>query len=249
MELWTPEHAGTLLPAALLMLLASLGLRAWLGEKPLTVRMIPFQICTCLLLALEVGKQVLSLCRGYDLYHLPFHYCSLFIFALPLMAFYRGKHRQTVNAVTTSLCAAMFLLMMIYPNLIYSGANVREFFTEYMSFHTVAYHNIIVFVLILILALELYTPGGKGEHVAVILTMVGFCVVAASMAHILKTNYANYYSCNIPVLESVRLTVAGAIGELAAKLVYILIVSVLNILFTWGAFGLCRLANKKWKLN
>lgn len=244
MELWTPEHAKTLLPAVAVMILVAVGLRAWLGKKPLHIRMIPFQICTCILLAIELGKQIVSWKQGYDLYHLPFHYCSLFIFFLPPMAFYRGKHRQIVTAVATSMCAAVFLLMLIYPNLIYSAANIREFFTDYLSFHTVAYHNIVVFTLLLILALDLYSPGGKEEHKAVILAMVAFSIVSAAMAHILKTNYANYYSCNIPVLETVRLAVAGAIGELMAKLVYIGIVSALNILFTWGAFGLCRLVKR-----
>lgn len=247
MELWTLEHAKTLLPATVVMVLIALGLRAWLGRKPLHIRIIPFQLATCVLLALEVGKQLLSLRQGYDLYHLPFHYCSLFLFALPPMAFYRGKHSQTVTAVATSLCAAMFLLLMIYPNLIYSAGNIQEFFTNYFSFHTVAYHNLVALTFLMILSLDLYEPGGKGEHKAVILAMVVFCVVSASMAHILKTNYANYYSCNIPVLETVRLAVAGAIGEFLAKIVYILIVSALNILFTWGAFGLCRLVKRPKK--
>lgn len=248
MELWTPEHAKTLLPAVALMLLAALGLRAWLGKKPLVVRMIPLQICTCILLALEVGKQVLSLRQGYDLYHLPFHYCSLFIFIMPLMAFYRGSHRHQVTTVSTSICAAVFLLMMIYPNLIYTATNVREFFTNYFSFHTVAYHNIVVFLLMLIVALDLHTPGERKEQTAVIVAMVIFCVISATMAHVLKTNYANYYSCNIPILETVRLAVEGAIGPIVAKLVYIAIVSALNILFTWGAYLLYRLTHKYTKL-
>lgn len=248
MELWTPEHARTLLPAVVLMLAAAMGLRAWLGKKPLAVRMIPLQIFTCILLVLEVGKQVLSLWKGYDLYHLPFHYCSLFIFIMPLMAFYRGAHRHKVTTISTAICAAMFVLLMIYPNLIYSAANVREFFTNYFSFHTVAYHNIVAFLLMLIVALDLHTPGEKKEQTAVILAMGIFCVVSASMAHILKTNYANYYSCNIPILETVRLAVANAIGPLVAKLVYIAIVSALNILFTWGVYGLYRLTHKYTKL-
>lgn len=244
MELWTPEHLRTLLPAVAVMLLAALGLRAWLGRKPLYIRMIPLQILTCVLLVIELGKQIVSLKQGYDLYHLPFHYCSLFLFFLPPMAFYRGKHHKIMTAVATSMCAALFLLLMIYPNLIYSAGNIRAFFTDYFSFHTVFYHNLVAFGFLLILALDLYSPGGKGEHKAVILAMVGFCIVSASMAHILKTNYANYYSCNIPILETVRLAVAGAIGELLAKLVYVAIVSALNILFTWGAFGLCRLVKR-----
>lgn len=244
MELWTPEHAKTLLPAVLVMALASVALGIWLRKKPLHIRMIPLQICTVLLLLLEFGKQYLSYKQGYDLYHLPFHYCSLFLFALPMMSFYRGKHRQMVNAVTSALCMAMFLLLMIYPNLIYSAGNIQEFFDNYFSFHTVAYHNLIVLCMLLIVALRLYIPGGRREHGGVLVTIGVFCVVSASMAHILKTNYANYYSCNIPLLETVRLSVANAVGELPAKLLYILIVSVLNLLFTWGAFALCRVAGK-----
>ena len=61
--------------------------------------------------------------------------------------------------------------------------------------------------------------------------------------------YANYYSCNIPILETVRQAVAAVIGALVAKLVYIAIVSLLNILFTRGAFALCRWAHKYTKLT
>lgn len=244
MELWTPEHIRTLIPAVLIMLLVAVGLRLWLGKKPLSARMIPLQICSVLLLLLEVGKQALSLRRGYDLYHLPFHYCSLFLFALPAMAFYRGKHRQTVNAVATALCMAMFLLLMIYPNLIYGPWDVTGYFTDYFCFHTVTYHNLVVFCLLQILALGLYVPGHRKEQGAVLALMGAFCAVSASMAHILKTNFANYYSCNIPVLETVRLAVAEAVGTLPATLLYILIVSALNILFTWGAYALCRLVSQ-----
>jgi hypothetical protein len=245
MELWTPEHARTLIPSVLIMLLAAVGLRAWLGKKPFAKRMIPLQICSVLLLLLEVGKQVLSLRRGYDLYHLPFHYCSLFLFALPAMAFCDEKHRQKASAVATALCMAMFLLLMIYPNLIYGPWDVTGYFTDYFCFHTVTYHNLVVFCLFLILALGLYVPAGGKEHLAVLGLIGLFCAVSASMAHILKTNYANYYSCNIPVLETVRLAVADAVGQLPATLLYILIVSALNIFFTWGAFGLCRLVAKR----
>ena len=248
MELWTPEHAKTLLPATVVMLFAALGLRIWLRNKPLKVRMIPLQISTCILLLLELGKQVLSLKQGYDLYHLPFHYCSLFLFIMPLMAFYRGKYRQQINTVGTSICASVFLLLMIYPNLIYSAGNVSSFFAGYFDFHTVIYHNLVIFMLMQILALDLYTPGEKKEQLAIFVAMVIFCVVAASMAHILKTNYANYYSCNVPILETVRLAVAEAIGPLVAKLVYIFIVSMLNLVFTWGAYLLCRLIHRFTKL-
>jgi hypothetical protein len=71
--------------------------------------------------------------------------------------------------------------------------------------------------------------------------VAGFCIVSASMAHILKTNFANYYTCNIPVLETVRLAVESAAGVVPAKLLYIAIVSGLNFAFVYGAYWFYRL--------
>lgn len=229
MELWTPIHAKTLLPAVAGMILVSLLLRRVLKSEK--ARMLPIQILTCLLLVLEVGKQVLSLLRGYDLYHLPFHFCSLFLFVMPVMSFYRGKHRHAVFSVSTALCASVFLLMLIYPVLIYPAYNLENFFKGYFDFHTVVFHNIVMFLFLLIVTLELHTPAPKGDGKYLVIFTLCFCTVSASMAHILKTNYANYYSCNIPLLETVRLTVAEAVGEVPAKLLYIAIVSALNVVF------------------
>ena len=241
MELWTLEHAKTLPAALVVMVAVALLLRRTIGKKDIRVRMIPFQILSCILLLLEIGKQVVSLSRGYDLYHLPFHFCSLFIFALPVMSFYRGKHQSVVRGVTAALCMAVFLLMLIYPNLIYSGSDVTNFFKEYMSFHTVAFHHIVMFQLVLILALELHTPQIKQEPKAVVWYTVGFSAVSATMAQLLKTNYANFYSCNIPPLEAVRLAVQQSLGAVPAQLLYIAIVAALNILFVWGSYWLYRL--------
>lgn len=244
MELWTQQHIRTLLPALIVMLVLTVVLRLTIGKKSLKVRMIPFQILACILFALEIGKQVVSLSRGYDLYHLPFHFCSLFIFALPLMAFYRGKHDQLVRGVTAALCGSLFLLMLIYPNLIYPGSAVDEFFTEFLSFHTVAFHNIVMMEFLLIVGLELHTPQSKSEWWKIVLVIVGFCVVSATMAQILQTNYANYYRCNIPPLEEVRLSLQGVLGVVVTQLLYILIVSALNVLFVQLSYWLYRLVRR-----
>ena len=144
MELWTDTHAKTILPAVMVMAALSVLLRKLLIHREQKVRMIPVQIITVLLVLLEAGKQILSFSRGYDLYHIPLHICSLFIFVMPVMAFYRGRHCHSVRAVAAALCTAVFALMMIYPNLIYSADNVRNFFRGYFDFHTVAFHNLIM---------------------------------------------------------------------------------------------------------
>jgi hypothetical protein len=245
MELWTKQHAVTLIPSVAVMIVLTLLLRCWLGDKTHKIRMIPIQIIAVVLLVLEAGKQGYSLYHGYDLYCLPFHFCSLFIFMLPAMAFYRGKYAQQVYAVTAALCASVFALMLIYPNLIYGSWNVDNYFKGYMDFHTVTFHNLVMLAFLLIPALRLHEPQPRGEVKAVLLFTVGFCVVSASMAHLLKTNYANYYTCNIPVLETVRLTVQEAVGALPAKLLYIAIVSALNVVFVYGSYWLYRLV-RKW---
>ena len=250
MELWTSEHVKTLPPAVAVMIAIAVLLRVIL-KKDEKIRMIPIQILTCLLLVMEVGKQVLSLVQGYDLYCLPFHFCSLFLYVMPVMAFYKGKYRHAAFTVSTALCASVFLLMLIYPALIYGAGNIQNFFNGYFDFHTVAFHNIVMFLFILIVVLDIHVPAPKGDNKPIIIFVLFFCAVSASMAHLLKTNYANYYTCNIPVLEDVRLAVQDAIGILPTTLIYISILSALNVGFTLMSYQLYRflhfIINKKAK--
>lgn len=252
MELWTKEHALQLIPCIAAMLLICVVLRLALGKKSLKIRMIPMQVIAVLIVLLELGKQFLSIKEQYvvgNWYSLPFHFCSLFIFALPIMAFYRGKYRSQVNGATAALCASVFLLMLIYPNLIYGGGSVSTYFTNFMSLHTVTFHNLVMLAFLLFPVLNLHQPKPKEDVKASMLVILVFCTVSAAMAHILKTNFANYYQCNIPILETLRVTIANAVGEVPAKLLYIVIVSGLNFAFVYGAYWfyyLCnRIMNKK----
>ena len=244
MQLWTQTHAKTLLPALAAMLVIAFVLRLLLAKKDMKYRMIPFQILACLLFIIEIGKQVVSYRQGYDLYHLPFHFCSLFIFMLPIMAFYRGKHTATVRHITSAISGAMLLLLLIYPCLIYSDGNIKEFFTNYLSFHTVAFHNMVMFAFILIVALDLCENDTKPHSKAIIIFTAIFCAVSATMAHLLKTNFANFYTCNIAPLETVRLAVQNAAGYVPAQILYVTIVSLLNIGFVYMSHCFYRLLNK-----
>lgn len=244
MQLWTPEHAMTLLPALAAMIVIAAILRLAIGKRSLKIRMIPFQVLACILFLIEIGKQVVSFQKGYDLYHIPLHFCSLFIFALPLMAFYRGKHQKTVFEVVTVLCTSMTLLMLIYPDLIYGAGNIKDYFKGYLDFHTVTFHNIVMFELILILALDLHQPEQKLHIKPLLVVIAVFCVISASMAQILQTNYANFYTCNIAPLEAVRVSLQGVLGYAVTQVLYVLIVSALNMGFVLLAASLYKLLRK-----
>lgn len=241
MTLWTPTHVQTLLPAIIVMLILAAILRLTLGKKDREIRMIPFQFFSCALVVLEIGKQAFSLYRGYDLYHLPFHFCSMLIFLPAIMAFYRGKHEKTITCITTAVLAAVFILTAVYPDLIYSAQAVKEFSTNFFSFHTVAFHNIAMFLFVLIPALDLHQPAPQGETKKVLLFILGFCVISASMAHLLQTNYNNFYTCNIAPLEAVRVSVENVTGSTVAAIVYVLIVTVMDLLFVTGSYWFYRL--------
>lgn len=244
MQLWTPEHAKTLLPALAVMLVIAAILRATIGKKSLKIRMIPFQILACILFIIEIGKQLYSFKHGYDLYHIPLHFCSLFIFALPIMAFYRGKHQNTVFEVVAVLCTSMTLLMLIYPALIYGSWNIDAYFKGYLDFHTVTFHNIVMFELILILALDLSSLKGKSVIKALLVVTGVFCVISATMAQLLKTNFANFYECNIPPLESLRVSLQGVLGYGITQVLYVLIVSALTAAFVLLSYAVYRLLQK-----
>ena len=247
MALWTYEHAVTLIPALLVMAALSWLLGRLLGRCDRRVRLIPVQVVTVLLLLLEVGKQVLSFVKGYDLYHIPLHFCSLFIFVMPLMSFYQGKHRHTVETVTMGLCASVFLLMVIYPNLIYGDFNIRAFFTDYFSFHTVVFHNMVVLLCLLMVSLGLYEPK-TGDWKVLVWFMMGYGIIASTVAQLLKTNYNNFYQCNIPPLESLRQLVQSALGYWPAQILYVVIVIIMDVGFVllcrWLAKLVCGLRKK-----
>lgn len=116
-------------------------------------------------------------------------------------------------------------------NVIYSSERINTFFTDYLSFHTVFFHNIVIFALFLVLALDLHKPSGsRSEVIFVLIFGAVFVSLAASASHILQTNYSNFLYSTVGIIKTLTENMKLAIGEVPTKIVYTSTLAVLHIL-------------------
>lgn len=249
MNLWTKEHALQILPSFAVMIILAIILAHFLKDKDEKYRMIPIQIIAVLLVVMEIIKQIVNLTDpdGYSLYAIPLHFCSLFVYFMPFFAFYNGKYKQNIRAFTFMCCSMLMVFMVVYPNMIYSAGNIRDYFTSYGNFHTVTFHNLVCFAFILMIALKLYDYDTKRDMKIIPIWFTIFCVISATMAQILKTNYNSFYDCNIDAVETIRVNLISNIGWWG-QLIFVLCIYVVNIAFAFACYwivrGVLSLANK-----
>lgn len=244
MGLWTMTHLYQIAPTFLVLALLSILLAKLLANCKQSLKYLPLQIIAVTLLVLEVGKQINSGIDGsYDLYSLPFHYCSLFLYLLPFHAFYHGKYSHITNAAAFTCLASLVLDMLLMPAVIYSDGNIRNFFGSYGDFHTVFFHNLVVFYFMLTIALKLYEFRPKRDMKIVSIFLAVYVTVAAILSYSLEVNFHNLYHCNIGFIENIRLAVIARIG-IFGTLLYVTILLILTILFAYAAYFLARLIVK-----
>ena len=241
MGLWTLTHLYQILPTFLIFGIVSLIAAKTLGKLRPALRYIPLQIIAVALIVLEVMKQINAAKDGsYDLYALPFHYCSLFLYLLPFHAFYRGRHSHFTNAAAFGCLASLVLDMLLMPAVIYSADNIKNFFGSFGDFHTVAFHNLVVLYFMLTIALKLYDINVRHDIGVMSIFLAIYVAIAAILSYSLKVNFHNLYECNIAFIENVRLAVVDALGVFGTIL-YVCILFVLTILFAFAAYFLARL--------
>jgi hypothetical protein len=121
--------------------------------------------------------------------------------------------------------------MIVSPSIIYSADNIKGFFKSYDNFHTVFFHNVVLFEFILIIGLNLYSVKKKKHLLPVLFLALGYSLVASIMAQILKTNFSNFYFCNIgPVNDFVNM-VKEKWGYAVGQSIYVSILFILHIAF------------------
>ena len=240
MELWSTLHIQTLLPAIIIFLAISILIGYLLRNKEEKIKMIPIQVIAIVLVVLEIMKQTYSIVNGYDLYHIPLHFCSLFVFFIPIFAFYKGKYMNQLRCFTTVCCTLVFFAMLIYPSIIYGEGSIRSFSTSFMSFHTVVFHNLVILALMLIVALNLHSFDTKRDMKTILIGYPVYSAIAGTMAQLLKTNYNSFYYFQVDSLDQIRLKAIEQLGA-GGQLLYVLVVAALLLIFAIGSYWVLRL--------
>lgn len=231
MPFWTKLHLMTILPTFLILILISLFLRKHLIKKPYETRMIPIKIIAVLLVVFEIAKQICSFVVGYDLFHIPLHFCSIFVYVLPLFAFYRAKGKENVRSISCAAMTSLLLGMLVMPGIIYSGERIETFFVDFFSFHTVFFHNLVIFALFLTFALDLHQSSGKrNETLFVIAFGAVFVAISATASHLLQTNFSNFLSSTVDFVAQMTCDLKLAIGNVMGTLIYVFVLVILHIL-------------------
>ena len=209
---WTIEHFYTL-PITIIVLLI---FAIWLGKKMEHLdekyRLIPIHIISFILVALEILKQFKSYDNGYDLYHLPLHFCGMFVFLFPAFSLCQGKSKYVARLLTTLSGIMLTGFMIIMPDIVYGDDDIRDFFVNFWAFHTVFFHNLVLLGTFLIFTLKLFKPRYHGDYKIVLLSYTIYCALIAPVSLILDTNFNNFCRCSMPFIEEWRLVWIDTLG-------------------------------------
>ena len=123
--------------------------------------------------------------------------------------------------------------------MIYGDYDIIGFFKDYLNFHTVAFHNLVAFACILIVALDLYKPDTKRDIKSIFIGYGIYSFIAALFANLLSTNYNGFYRCGIDAIKNVQLALIDKIGW-PGQLIYNLGMTAATFAFGLVCYGLYR---------
>lgn len=173
-------------------------------------------------IVLEITKQILNVLEGFEVWALPFHYCSLFVFFFPLAQFCKGKLKSFIKPVSFACSLTVFFAFYLSPGSIIGSAS-SHIFRDFSSFHTFVFHHLVFLYVCLSIALDDYKPR-VDDYKNVFVIMACYCVCGVSLSYVFDTNYNNFLYSVIDFVDKWRV----CIGQIP----YIVGVSVVVILGT-----------------
>lgn len=247
---WSKLHLYTLVPTIIVYIIMAVVFKIIFKNKSDKVRMIPIQVVTVILLGLEVAKQIYGFKIGYDTYWIPLHFCSLFLFFMPFAAFYHGKNQNTARLLGAIISACLFLMMTVYPQLIYGEDCIKASFDylkgtggRFIELHSMLFHMIAYSLFFMYISLDVVKFETKKDLKAIVITFAAYCLIVAPFAHIIDVNFNNFCRCNAPFIEVIRLQLVDSLSWFG-QLIYVLVISIGTILVPVIAYFLLRSVDK-----
>ena len=247
--MWTLTHAITLFPTLIVLAELAFLIGYLLKDKNEMIRSIPLQLIAAALIIMELIKQVRSFDANgvYDRYSLPMHFCSLFLYMLPLHSFFRTKPRPIIDSLTVMLTASLIVNMLMMPANIYGADNVRQMFQNYGSFHTVVFHNLVIFYGMLTISLKAYKFNIKRDVIVSLIFLAAYVIIATVFSYTLKTNFHNLYQCNIDFIRNFIDMLKEKMGNLGwtIQVLYVSLLFIMTLVMCiasyFAAYGVDRL--------
>ncbi|MBR2321674.1 MAG: YwaF family protein, partial [Clostridia bacterium] len=182
-----------------ILLLITISLWLLLRHRGQVAQSIPFIVITLALIAGEVAKQVISYRQGYNLWHLPLHFCSTYFLWFSLAEFSFGKMRRTMQNIAFVATMYLFVAFYVSPRGIL-GDTCEDVFADYFTAHSFFYHHLVILYMMLAVAFKRFQPK-KTDAWVWIICFACYFAVAAICAYTLQENFFNILNSeSLPIL-------------------------------------------------
>ena len=230
---WSAKEKIILPIMIVVLLIFAIGICLLTRNKSERIKRLPLFIITIILLILEVTKQIYNICIGYDLWAIPLHFCSLFMFFYSFSNFGKGKLKRFGDIMTVCCTFLVIVLFYLNPSNII-GESCENVFANFSNFHTFTYHHLLFLYYFIFLGSNLIVAKFS-DLIYIIIGISSYAVVAITFAFSLNVNFCSILHNSFAPLEAIR-TACGnivyliclfAVGMLASCAVYI-VFTILN---------------------
>lgn len=237
MFIWSKGDLIILPICLMVMLLTTFLIWFFLKDKSEKIKTIPLVVITVIMLVLEIIKQIISIKEGYDMWKVPLHFCSLFLYFYPIAVFAKGKFQEFGK--TMSLVCSTWLLVLFYirPGSIIGDEYTKGIFLNFGTFHTFTYHHLALLFLFVSLSLKFYNLT-KMSYVYIVIGFTIYAIVGFTVAHLTNTNYCNLLHNNFEPFENFRLNYG--------QILYSIFMYLSGVL---GGLAMCGLYRTLYKFN
>jgi len=177
----------------------------FLADKSLKTRTIPLKVITVIIVVLEIIKQIRELVVGYNLFAIPLHFCSLFVFLYPLACFSKGRFKGYAQTTATIFSLMVGIAYIFNPKLMIQDAG-QTFFSRFGSFHTVVFHMLVYAYAVFSLFLNVYEAKIGRDMLVVGVSISIYWVIAIVASYSIGVNFNNVLKSGFPPFETFRQT-------------------------------------------